>query len=355
MKAISPSLLGKTPKSVSIRFFLLDAIKDGRLDYLQNAVKLFGITRQAVHRHLSDLVASGYLMAEGSTRARKYTLGPKRWYAANYDISAIDESTAYRRDFSFVFAGLPANIEDICHYGFTEMLNNAIDHSEGTEIYVTASRTEAQISITIRDIGEGIFLRIARLLNLPDPRESLLELSKGKLTTDPKNHTGEGIFFTSRAFDAFYIVSGDLTFSHTDENTLDCLLHNDKARKGTTVIMEISTASNKDLKNIFDAYSSGPDEYRFDRTVVPVRLALYEGERLVSRSQAKRILNRVERFKHVILDFEGVDSIGQAFADEVFRVFKNTHPQIELLHINTNMDVLKMIRRAFSGAANLAE
>ncbi len=344
------SPLGKTQKATEVRFFLLESIKGGRLDYIPSATARFGITRQAIHRHLTHLVDHGYLVAEGSTRARRYSLGPKRWYLAIYDAHSADESTAYRHDFYFVFADLPKNIEEICHYGFTEIFNNAIDHSEGTEIIVNAERTESHITITIADNGEGIFLRIARLLRLPDPRESLLELSKGKLTTDPANHTGEGIFFTSRAFDKFFIVSGDLAFTHVDQDSNDFLLHREKATAGTHVIMKISIDSTKSLKQIFDAYSSGPDDYHFDKTVVPVKLALYEGERLVSRSQAKRILNRVERFSRVVLDFEGADSIGQAFADEVFRVFKNAHPSIEVTHLNTSEEVLKMIRRAQSNS-----
>jgi hypothetical protein len=80
--------------------------------------------------------------------------------------------------------------------------------------------------------------------------------------------------------------------------------------------------------------------------VVPVRLGLYEGERLVSRSQAKRILNRVERFRYVILDFAGVDTIGPAFADEVFRVFANRHPEISLMAINESEQIGRMINRA---------
>lgn len=342
------SPLGKTQKATEARRFLLEAIKAGRLDYIQTATAQFGVTRQAIHRHLSYLVEHGYLVAEGSTRARRYSIGPNRWYAASYDPSVADESSAYRRDFHFVFADLPKNIEEICHYGFTEIFNNAIDHSEGTEIDVSAERTDSHVAISISDNGEGIFLRIARLLKLPDPRESLLELSKGKLTTDPANHTGEGIFFTSRAFDQFFIRSDDLAFTHVDRHDNDFLFHGEKVTSGTTVIMEISTQSEKSLKQIFDAYSSGPDDYHFDKTVVPVKLALYEGERLVSRSQAKRILNRVERFSRVVLDFEGVDSIGQAFADEVFRVFKNAHPDIDLRHDNANEEVLKMIRRAYS-------
>lgn len=339
--------LGRTKKSHSIRLYLLEAIKNGKPDYIQNAVSSFGISRQAVHRHLLHLVNQNYLTAEGSTRARKYSLGAHRWHQASYDLIDADEAVAYRES-SFVFQGLPVGVEEICHYGFTEMFNNAIDHSEGKKIEVIAERNGNKISILIKDDGEGIFTRISRLLKLSDPRESLLELGKGKLTTDPDNHTGEGIFFTSRVFDDYSIFSGDLAFHHIDSMSHDFLMHDANDRKGTAVLMEINTTSEKNLGEVFDEYSSGPDEYRFDKTVVPVRLALYEGERLVSRSQAKRIMNRVEKFKHVILDFEGVDSVGQAFADEVFRVYKNNHPNIELSHMNANEQVNKMIRRAES-------
>ena len=74
------------------------------------------------------------------------------------------------------------------------------------------------------------------------------------------------------------------------------------------------------MREVFDAFTD-PEEYSFDKTVVPLRLAQYEGEKLVSRSQAKRVANRFERFKRVELDFAGVSEIGQAFADELFRVF----------------------------------
>ncbi len=35
---------------------------------------------------------------------------------------------------------------------------------------------------------------------------------------------------------------------------------------------------------------------------------------------------RFERFQTVVLDFTGVEEIGQDFADEVFRVFQRAHP-----------------------------
>ncbi len=340
--------LGRTQKSDRIRRYLLEGVRTGRQHLVSDATEVFGLSRQTIHKHLTALVDKGFLVAEGHTRARIYGLGSKRSHIAFYDLGTIEEHTVHRRDFSFVFEGLPPHIEEICHYGFTEILNNAIDHSEGTQVGISAERDKNTVRIAIRDNGEGIFKRIARILNLPDARESILELSKGKLTTDPENHTGEGIFFTSRAFDYFTIESGDLEFNHDKNYEMDFLLHIDGDKEGTFVFMLIAVGSDKDLGKIFDEYSSGPDEYRFERTVVPVRLALYEGERLVSRSQAKRLLNRVERFRHVILDFDGVDFIGQAFADEVFRVFWGKHKNIELIPVNMSPRVEMMFHRALA-------
>jgi anti-sigma regulatory factor (Ser/Thr protein kinase) len=339
---------GITDKTRIIRGFLLDAIRLRKKDVVADASKAFGISRQSINRHLSTLVEEGWLIASGNTRARIYSLGPKRFQSSSYSLEGLDEHLVYRNDFAFIFEGLPDSVIEICHYGFTEMLNNARDHSEGEYVTVSVIRDEESINIRISDDGEGIFNRIARIMQLSDPRESILELSKGKLTTDPDNHTGEGIFFTSRAFDYYHINSGELCFTHHINISNDVLFHNDTVEDGTTVLMEIAVDSTKDLGKVFDDYSSGPDEYRFERTVVPVRLALYEGETLVSRSQAKRILHRVEKFRTVILDFEDVDKIGQAFADEVFRVFKNNHPDINLIPMNTSEMIERMIVRAQS-------
>jgi ribosomal protein S4E len=59
----------------------------------------------------------------------------------------------------------------------------------------------------------------------------------------------------------------------------------------------------------------------------------------------------VDRFKNVLFDFTEVEIIGQAFADEVFRVFANEHPQIEILPIRANPAVLQMIQKAKSGVS----
>ncbi len=339
--------LATTKRAEIIRRFLLNSIKAGNSHFLHDAMETFGLTRQAIHNHLTALVRAGYLAAAGNTRARTYIIGPTRFHSGTFPLKALRESDVYYRDFGFVFNDLPRELEDICHYGFTEMLNNAIDHSGGTDADVTVDRTAETITISILDNGEGIFNHIARIMGLSDPRESILELSKGKLTTDPDNHTGQGIFFTSRAFDQFAIFSGDLIFSHNDGDKNDYLLHNESVHIGTHVLMRIALDSDKNLTSVFSDFTGSEEEdFAFNKTVVPVKLALYEGERLVSRSQAKRILNRVEKFKTVLLDFKDVDSIGQAFADEVFRVFIRRNPQLELIPIHMTEGVAQMVQAA---------
>jgi anti-sigma regulatory factor (Ser/Thr protein kinase) len=347
MTTPSPKRTGRTDRTELIRRFLLNAITAGNATFLHDAMATFHLSRQAIHQHLSALVGSGHLVAVGNTRARTYAPGPTRTHAAVFPLQGLKESDVYYRDFGFVFKDLPKEIEDTCHYGFTEMLNNAIDHAGGQQVKVAVERTATDISIRIDDDGEGIFKHIARIIGLADPREAILELSKGKLTTDPDKHSGQGIFFTSRAFDHFSIFSGDLIFSHNDGESNDWLLHNDADTSGTKVMMRIALACERTLRSVFDAYTGSEDEdFAFNKTVVPVKLVLYQGERLVSRAQAKRILNRVEKFSTVWLDFDGVDAIGQGFADEVFRVFARRNPQVKLEPINMNDAVRRMVRAA---------
>jgi len=241
-------------------------------------------------------------------------------------------------------ADLPPNVRDIWQYAVTEMVNNAIDHSGSERVVVELLRDALNTTVYVADEGEGIFLKIQRALNLYDPREAILELAKGKLTTDPAHHTGEGIFFSSKVMDAFDIRSGTLHFMH-DEWGADVLLERPADAPGTLVLMRLANDSTRILQDVFDQFAA-PEEYTFAKTIVPVRLAQHEGEKLVSRSQAKRLTMRFERFKTVVLDFAGVEVIGQAFADEVFRVFHQAHPSTTLLPINMASAVEMMFKRA---------
>lgn len=322
----------------------LELVSQNGLGVAAHLCAEFGITRQAANGRLRRMVAAGLLESRGSTRDRVWKLAELSRVQASYPIAGLSEDIVWRELCAPVVADLPGNVKNIWHYGITEMVNNAIDHSGSAWVNVGMARTALHTTAWVSDAGEGIFLKVQRALGLYDPRESILELAKGKFTTDPANHTGEGIFFSSKMFDAYDIRSGNLHFMH-DAGALDVLAERERHDTGTLVMMRLDNGSARTDKEVFDQFSS-PDEYTFDRTIVPVRLAVHEGEKLVSRSQAKRLTMRFERFRHVILDFTGVNEIGQAFADEVFRVFQAAHVDTIMAPVNMTEYVAAMVSRA---------
>jgi hypothetical protein len=310
------------------------------------AARHFGISKQAASRHLQALEADGLVSSSGSGNTKNTWLIPMLQKSWDSPLKGLREDNVWRENLAPLLEDLPENVRDMWHYGVTEMVNNAIDHSEGATLKLRLTRTALDVEVRITDDGEGIFHRLQRLLGFYDPREAILELAKGKLTTDPDNHTGEGIFFTSRAFDSFTIMSRTLYFSHKAERD-DWLIDHDSEIPGTAVFLKLDNDCQRSMKSVYDQFAE-PDELSFNKTIVPVRLVRHEGEKLVSRSQAKRLVSRFEKFKTVILDFSGVEEIGQAFADEIFRVFATSHPEVTLTSIHKTPEVQQMITRALA-------
>ncbi len=143
--------------------------------------------------------------------------------------------------------------------------------------------------------------------------------------------------------DGFAILTGDVYFSHENGKEEDWILERDRPDTGTSVFMDLANNSERTDQEVFDRFASDEEDYGFTKTVVPVRLARHGAEKLLSRSQAKRLLARVDRFRTVIWDFKDVDSIGRAFSDEIFRVFEKNNPGILLMTTNTVPEVDKMI------------
>ncbi len=341
-------MVGIRKRGEEIRQFILDNVEHHPRDVVSLASRTFDISRQAVNKHVKRLVEQHALLVRGTTKNRHYLLHPLVKWEHIYSLDGkLTEDTVWRNDIAAFVEDLPENIIDIWHYGVTEIINNAIDHSSGHQLLVQVTKTATNTEIVVYDDGEGIFKKIQRELGLLDERHSVLELSKGKLTTDPDNHTGEGIFFSSRMFDDFAVLSGNVYFSHKINDVEDWILEQQRFQSGTGVLMKIANNTNRTSKDIFDSFTSG-DDYGFTKTVVPVHLAQYGEEKLVSRSQAKRLLARVEKFKTVIFDFDEVESIGQSFADEIFRVFKHQHPDMDLVYLKANKAVQQMILRALT-------
>jgi anti-sigma regulatory factor (Ser/Thr protein kinase) len=330
----------------AVRNFILANVKEHPSDIVKIAMAKFECSRQAIHKHIQHLIGEGAVTETGTTRNKHYALAVLVECDLSFEIDPqLAEDIVWDREVAPKLGSMAENVKSIWYYGFTEIFNNAIDHSSGTHISVHISKTAAETEIVILDNGVGIFKKIQHALGLLDERHAVLELAKGKLTTDPSRHSGEGIFFSSRMFDDFAILSGEVIFSHHFGKKEDWIFQAKQDGAGTFVTMKLNNHTSRTTKKVFDRFSTGED-YGFTKTVVPVELAQYGDNNLVSRSQAKRLLARVDKFKVVVLDFEGVRSIGQAFADEIFRVFPLAHPNIDLQHLNANKEVMKMILRA---------
>ena len=153
----------------------------------------------------------------------------------------------------------------------------------------------------------------------------------------------KGIFFTSKAGDRFEINSFGYRLI-VDRPSRDIIVGEaDSSLKGSRIEFRLSLKSKRTLKKLFSTYTN-PKTLAFDKTEIVVRLYTMEGG-YVARSQARRVLTGLDKFQRVVLDFAGVKAVGQAFADEVFRVFKNKYPKIIVEAINANEPVKFMINR----------
>lgn len=308
-------------------------------------------SRQYIARIVSGLLDEGKLLKGGSTNQAVYVLPENANFLGksiqkhykNHNLKEHEILDEINRQALFLNK-LPENVRDIFVYAFSEMLNNAIEHSRSKEINVQISESKKYLNFTIRDFGIGVFRNVQKKRKLKSELEAIQDLLKGKTTTAPKAHSGEGIFFTSKIADLFILES----FEHRlriDNSIPDVFIEEvKKPLKGTEVSFSIDTSSKKHLSDVFRKFQTSKEEMAFDKTEIQIKLYTM-GTVYVSRSQARRVLTGLEKFKSIILDFDKVPTVGQAFADEIFRVFKIKYPKIIIKPINMNEAVAFMIGR----------
>ncbi len=336
-------------RAQEIRSYLLENIPRHPKDIVAITSEAFAVTRMTVHRHLDRLLKDKKIIRTGTTRGATYFLKNSLDKTLIFEIQpGLKEDAVWQEYLQDEFSGLPDPVLEICAYGFAEIFNNALTHSEGKGVVVKTVWKKDSLELNIIDDGIGIFRKIQNALDLADEREGVLHLSKGKFTTDPERHSGEGLFFTSRVFDVFGLFSEGL-FYCKDNLQDDWFLERRKRdkSKGTKVSMAIRFDTKRTLGDVVNFFSRTESELPLlDTTEIRVQLSKLEEEHYVSRSQAKRVLLGVEKFRRVVLDFKHVATVGQAFVDEVFRVFKSSHPEIEVDSVNANENVRFMIEKS---------
>jgi len=200
----------------------------------------FNISTQAVYKHIDRLSANNLITKKSGTfivRSRRHIYN----YRNSAAIGDLSEDTVWETDIKKHFVGFPDNVRRMWTYGFLEIFNNAIEHSQGEEIRVIIDENSIFNTMIIADNGIGIFKNIKTKLKLFEEKDALLELTKGKRTTDKTRHSGQGIFFVSKIFDDFMIASGGIIFNSSPaknklEGTSDAIRprSEDQAKIGKT-------------------------------------------------------------------------------------------------------------------------
>lgn len=338
-------------KREGIKRYMLEKIRMGDQQYLQKTMENFQISATTVKRYIQECLDNGILCYQPESDL-KYQLQEIKTKLSFQLDGEMNEDQIFFEKIESLLSGNSTESMRIWGYTFMEIMNNAIEHSRGTQINCIVKKDYLYTEISILDDGIGIFKNIQNYLEKELGKKSsyqdvLTELYKGKLTTNQENHSGEGIFFTSKILKEFAIWSDNTIFSQGfyDRQKLiqsHLIAYYTRLEKiGTMVVMKLENHTTRKIEEVFNMYA--PTEEGFVRTCIPIKDVCPYGEP-IARSQARRILYRLEAFKYVEFDFAGVDFMGQGFADEVFRVFQNKNPHIELIPVNACATVLGMVK-----------
>ena len=331
-------------KKKAIIRYLLEKIASGAESISNTVAQELKMSPNTVNRYINDLCDQG-IIAKVKRGVYELVKTEKRYYLKRSKGDLDTDTYAFEACLQPHICNFEKNVQDIWAYTFSEMTNNVMDHSGAENLAVVVEQDYLTTLVMLWDDGVGIFEKIKTHFNLPSLEEAICELFKGKLTTDAANHSGEGIFFSSKLMDTFFILSSKKVFTNNKYDNEQILDVPSDDGKGTCVIMSLSNFTHKESREVFEMYSNV--DGGFTKTRIPMK-NIFESSP-VSRSQAKRVCNRLERFKEVVLDFEGIDWMGQGFAHQLFVIFKREHPDISLITENMSDAVEKMYLHVANG------
>lgn len=321
-----------------------------------DVARLLGLSEKAVRRladrgdipshrtpggHRRFEIAAVMAAVRGASDAAPSPDGAEPDWAEDLPLAGLDEASVWSEVAATLHVDPKAEGSRIMNYAFTEMLNNAIDHSAGVTAEVRIWNAPDQLSFQIRDDGRGVFARLREGIGLESDLDAAAELSKGKRTTWPERHTGEGIFFTSKVMTEFRLSANGIRLTIDNERD-DYALGSASVNTGTLVEARLVLPPRRTLRSVFEEFTD--DDLRFARSRPRVEL-FATGLSFVSRSEARRVLADMTDFDDIDIDFAGVEDVGQGFIDELFRVWPSQNRGIQLHPINMNEAVAFMVRR----------
>ncbi len=314
------------------------------IDYLEERT---GASRRAAQAALRRLVDAGWLTRSGTARQPVYGPGRLRQVARSYTLHGLQEDLPWQRDFAPHFE-LPRHVARMVQHAFTELVNNAADHSGGTSVTVSLRQTPSHAQLLVSDDGCGVFDKICEAFDIADAQHAMLELSKGRLTSQPEAHTGRGLFFSAQLADVFDIHANNTAFQRRAWESGGWKKGKPLPRQGSSIYLAIALDTKRTLDQVLEAWSLDGTGIDFDHTIINLQLLAGPGQPLDSRAQARRVAARLETFQRAELSFEGVEDVGHAFTDELFRVFARAHTGVQLMPTHMTPRIAALVKQAQS-------
>ena len=325
--------------SSQIKKFILDNISNHRKDIIHTAIQRFGVSRQAVLKHMHSLIHDKQVIAHGKTRDRFYELRPYVNYQKTIVIdNSFSSNFILNQYVSPHLKHLSNNLADIIKFSLGALFQNVKDHSNSAKLFFKLYFNHECLHAIISDNGQGLFGHISSTIKLDSLQNAAIELVKGGVTTDKENHSGDELNAVINLFDSSKIESNGM-FLEFQNKKLSYHSGESTQKHGTRMHFKIDPNSKRTCQEIFKKIFDPENK----SLLIPINLlSINENDQINSRSQAKSVLRKIDGMKIINLDFKYVELIGPAFADELIRIIKKTDSKIKIKWFNSNetIDIL---------------
>ena len=326
-------------RDYAIKAFILDYVSEHTDDIVEHTADYFGLSPATINKHIKNLLEEQLISIQDKT---SYILGPIREHTKHYALDdTLDVASVWTEDFLPLLSVADNDIQKTCRYAIEAIINNTIQYSQGQNVYVYLRHTPDDILMIIRDDGQGLLQQLQQQHKLNQAALCFLELAKGAFSG--QDNAGNSLSICARSFSDFAIDSGNDTFTY-QPNSMFVPLPDDGRGEGSTIIRLL--LSNQDKSKLTQVTQQVADKHCH----IPVHLVQIQNKNALSLSQAKYVLARAEQFSSIELDFQGVNTLTPAFANEIFFSFAEAHPNITLTYINANDRVEKHIQRTLAKA-----
>lgn len=167
---------------------------------IEKTMDNFSISITSVKRYIQDALKNGIIMASGEKQCGYHLI--EQVYCAEVDlcVNSLEEDKLFKDCIAGHLGRCNDAARRIWQYACSEILNNAIEHSRGKKLYIEVRTNWLCSKVIILDDGVGVFQTLLEYMsgsgwNNPRIEDALVELYKGKITSDATCHSGEGIFF----------------------------------------------------------------------------------------------------------------------------------------------------------------